>query len=115
MLYEMMSRRYGGRAEVRDLAVLDAVVARPKERYAAGLTGLAELATCYAAGVILNRPFASGNLAIGLLIAATFLGAHGLFFRGKELYLVSSVLDLMRGDETEAEFARYLRCNFRAD
>ncbi len=111
VLHEMMLLRYGGVVGVRDSAVLDAVVARPRERFAAGVRGLPELAACYAAGIFTDRPFTSGNLASGLLIATTFLGVNGLLFTGKELPLVETVLDLAQGKQSEAEFAHYLRCN----
>jgi death on curing protein len=113
VLHEMMLLRYGGVAGVRDSAGLDTVVAGPKERFAAGTGELVELATCYAAGIVLNRPFTSGNLASGFLIAATFLGINRLMFRGKELPVVRRILGLAEGHESEAEFAFYLRCNCR--
>lgn len=111
MLHQMMLLRYGGVAGVRDSAALDAVGVRPKERFAAGVDGLPDLAACYAAGVVRNRPFVSGNLASGFLIATAFLGANGLIFTGNELPLVETVLTLAQGHESEAEFAHYLRCN----
>jgi death-on-curing protein len=107
----MMVLRYGGVVSVGDSAALDAVLNRPKNRFTAGLTGLPELAACYAAGIVTKRPFVAGNLASGLLIATTFLGANGLCFTGKELPLVERVLTLAQGQESEAEFAHYLRCN----
>jgi hypothetical protein len=42
VLHKMMLLRYGGVAGVRDSALLDAVVARPKERFVAGVAGLPE-------------------------------------------------------------------------
>jgi death-on-curing protein len=111
VLHEMMLLRYGGVAGVRDSAVLDAALARPKERFAAGVAGLPELAASYAVGIARNRPFASGNLGTAVIVASTFLGVNGLLFTGKELPLVETVLNLAQGQESEAEFAHYLRCN----
>jgi death on curing protein len=111
VLHEMMLLRYGGVAGVRDSALLEAAAARPRERFVAGLGGLADLAACYAAGIVLSRPFASGNLASAFIIATTFLGANGLRFTGKEELAVEMMLELARGEQSEAQFARYLRCN----
>ena len=111
MLHEMMLLRYGGAAGVRDSAALDALVAKPKERFGGGVAGLPELAACYAASIVTNRPFISGNLGSGFLIATTFLGANKLAFTGNELPVVDMVLALAQGHESEAEFAHYLRCN----
>jgi len=111
VLHEMMLLRYGGVAGVRDSAVLQAVLARPKERFTASGESLAQLAACYAAGVALNRPFASGNLATAFVIATTFLNSNGLVFAGRELPVVETILDLGQGHQSEAEFAHYLRCN----
>lgn len=83
MLHEMLLLRYGGLAGVRDSAVLDAVVARPRERFAAGAAGLAELAACYAAGIVLNGPFTSGNLACGFLTATPHPASGHLLPQGE--------------------------------
>jgi prophage maintenance system killer protein len=76
VLYETMLLRYSVAGGVRDSAVLDAILARPKERFAAGPVRVTTLAACYAVGIVLDRPFTSGNLAIGFLIATTFLGSN---------------------------------------
>jgi prophage maintenance system killer protein len=47
---------------------------RPKQRFTAGVTGLPELAACYAASIVADRSFASGNLAAAFVLPATFLG-----------------------------------------
>ena len=114
MLHEMMLLRCGGISGVREPALLDAAAARPKERFASGVTGLPALAACYAAGLAQRHPFVSGNLGSAFLIAMTFLRSNGLLFTGKELPLVQSVLNLAQGKESESEFAVYLRCNCRA-
>jgi death-on-curing protein len=111
VLHEMTLLRYGGIAGVRDPALLPATVARAKERFAAGSAGIADLAACYAADIVLNRPFASGNLGSAFIIAGTFLGSNGLVFIGNQLAVVEVVLQLARGQQSEAGFARYLRCN----
>jgi death on curing protein len=111
VLHEMMLQRYGGVVGAQNTAGLEAIVTRAKERFTAGNADLAELAACYAIGIALNRPFASGNAASSFLIAASFLGANGLAFVGRSLPLVGVMLELARGQKTEAQFARYLRCN----
>ena len=114
VLHEMMLLRSGGFSGVRDPAVLDAAVGQPKERFASGVAGLTDLAACYAVGFARTRPFVSGNLASAFVIATTFLRVNGLLFTGKELPVVESVLELAAGQESESEFAVYLRCNCRA-
>ncbi len=114
VLHEMMVLRYGGFSGVRDPALLDAAVSQPKERFASGLGGLADLAACYAAGMARTRPFVCGNLASAFVIATTFLRVNGLLFTGKELPVVQSMLELAAGQESESGFAVYLRCNCRA-
>ena len=111
VFHEMMLLRHGGVAGVRDEAVLDAIVIRPKERFAAGVTELTQLAACYATDIAVNRPFKTGNLASALLISATFLRANRVMFRGDKLRVVESMLALGKGVECEAWFARFLWCN----
>ena len=114
VLHEMMLLRYGGLPGVRDPALLDAALARPKERFASGVAGLAELAACYATGIALARPFVSGDLASAFVIATTFLRCNGLLFTGRELPVVRTMLELAQAQETESHYALYLRCNCRA-
>ena len=111
VLHEMLLRRYGGESGLRDPAALDAVAAQPRERWASGKERLPELAACYAVGIAVNCPFASGNLGSAFLIAATFLGVNGLRFRGNELRVVESMVEVWRRQQSEAELAHLLRCN----
>jgi death on curing protein len=112
-LHEMLLLRYGGLCGVRDPALLDAVLARPRERFATGAAGLAEPAACYAAGIALVRPFVSGNLSSAFVVATAFLRSNGLLFTGQELPVVQSMLELAQGQISESHYALYLRCNCR--
>ncbi len=111
VLFEMMVQRYGGVAAVRDSEQLEAALSQPRKRFASGVTGLPQLAACYTVEWVRNRPFASGNLGFAFILAATFLASNGLVFSGNELAMVETVLELAQGQQSEAEFAHYLRCN----
>src|SRR5262249_54206884 len=85
VLHEMMLLRYGGTPGVRDLALLDTAVSRPRERFASGVNGLADLAACYAAGIAVDHPFMSGNIALSFVIAIAFMRCHGFQFTDNEV------------------------------
>jgi death on curing protein len=114
VLHELMLRRFGGFTGVRDSAALDEAIARPGQLFASGMADMPTLAACYATGFALGRPFVSGNLGSAIAIPATFLRCNGLVFTGKEEPLVETMLELARGQCSEAFFARYLQCNCRA-
>jgi prophage maintenance system killer protein len=66
-------------------AALDSVLSRPRERFATGVDDLGELAVCYAAGLAVQHPFVSGDLALGIIVATTFLRCNGFMFEPKWL------------------------------
>jgi death-on-curing protein len=114
VIHEMLLARHGGRAGVRDEALLESALAKPRERFAKGGAKLSALAAVYASAIAVSRPFASGNTCTAFLIAATFLRINGLVFTGKEMQVVEETLALARGDSSESFYATFLQCNSRA-
>ncbi|MCP5116535.1 MAG: type II toxin-antitoxin system death-on-curing family toxin, partial [bacterium] len=102
---------HGGSAGIRDAALLDSALARPRHLYAYDEPDLPAMAASYAAAIIRNHPFIDGNKRTGFMTAYTFLARNGLELNASEADATQAVIALAASDLTEAQFARWLRDN----
>ena len=107
--HEEMLARYGGLPGVRDRALLDSALHRPRHLFAYGTTSLFDMAAAYAAGIIRNHPFLDGNKRAGFMAAALFLEVNGLSVIVPEEEVVLQTLGLAAGEVGERAYARWLR------
>ena len=113
-LQEHLIAEHGGAAGVRDAALLESALARPRHLYAYGKPDLPALAACYVAGINQNHPFVDGNKRTGFMVAYVFLVRNGLELTASEANATQAVLALAAGDLAEDEFAQWLRDNTAA-
>lgn len=106
---EEMLARFGGLAGVRDEALLDSALNRPRQRFAYGKPTLFELAATYAFGIVKNHPFLDGNKRAGFLVAYVFLEANGKVFTSPEEEVVVMTRALASGALPEAGYAAWLK------
>ena len=107
--HEVMLARFGGLPGVRDAALLDSAVNRPKQLFAYGAPDLFALAAAVAEGIVRNHPFLDGNKRAGFMAAALFLEVNGWSFQASEEDVVVRTLALAAGAIGAAEYARRLR------
>ena len=100
---------HGGAPGVRDAALLEAALARPRQVYSYGAGDLAALAAAYAAGLIGNNPFIDGNKRIGFMAAYVFLARNGVRLDAPEAEAAHTVRNLAVGELNEDRFAAWLR------
>jgi death-on-curing protein len=112
-IHDLMLAQHGGLAGMRDDALLESALSKPKNLLAFGSPTLAELAASYAFGIIMNHPFIDGNKRTGFLVAATFLESNGLEFIAPEESVVIKTLALAAGELNEAGYAAWLKTNSR--
>lgn len=110
-LQERLLADHGGSAGIRDAALLESALARPRHLYAYGEPDLPALAASCAAGIIQNHPFVDGNKRTGFMTAYVFLARNGLELSASEADATQAVLALAAGNLTEEEFAQWLRDN----
>jgi death on curing protein len=67
---------HGGSAGLRDHALLESALDRPRNKWAYEQAALPELAAGYGFGIARNHPFIDGNKRTALLAIFTFLGAR---------------------------------------
>jgi death-on-curing protein len=100
---------FGGLPGVRDMALLDSAIDRPKSRLAYGDNpSLFALAAALYFGVVKNRPFFDGNKRTGLLSARAFLFLNGQVFEPTEVDEVTMMVGVADGSVDEAMLACWL-------
>ena len=107
--HEVMLGRFGGLPGVRDAALLDSAVNRPRQLFAYGEPDGFALAAAVADGIVRNHPFLDGNKRAGFMAAYVFLGANGHEIEAAEEDVVVRTLALAAGAIGAAEYARWLR------
>ena len=113
-LHDESLAHFGGPEGIRDEALLESALARPRQRFADGAKpSLAELAAAYGFGVIRNHPVTDGNKRAGLLGVAVFLDINGLQFHPDEVDEVRTILAVAAGELGEAEFSSWIAANAR--
>jgi death-on-curing protein len=103
-------REHGGMPGLRDEHILEAALARPRQRLAyAPHADLAEMAAGYGHGLARNHPFHDGNKRIAFVTMAVFLELNGVELEATEGEAVTAMLALAAGELDEAGLAMWLR------
>lgn len=100
---------HGGGEGLRDAALLESALARPRNLVAYGDPDAAELAAAYAFGIARNHPFVDGNKRMALVVCETFLALNGYRLDASDAELVVLFLALAAGEVGEDELADWLR------
>lgn len=100
---------HGGSDGVRDIALLESALARPRNLAAYGEPDIAELAAAYAYGIARNHPFVDGNKRTALVTSVAFLLRNGCEFDATEPEAVLTFVALAAGHLTEAALAAWFR------
>lgn len=102
---------HGGASGVRDEALLESALARPRQlhNYGDPPPDLAALAASLGSGLARNRPFVDGNKRIAAVACETFIVLNGGELAADAAALYPVYIGLAEGGLTEAEFADWLR------
>jgi death-on-curing protein len=99
-------REHGGLMGLREEDTLEAVLARPQQRWHyEPATDLATLAAAYGWGLVTSHPYRDGNKRIAFLAMAVFLGLNGYEIEAPQEEVVATMLAAAAGHRTEAELA----------
>lgn len=108
-MHEQALAEFGGASGVRDPALLESALDRPRNLWHYEQADLFALAAAYAGGVVGNHPFVDGNKRTGFMCAFVFLGINGCVLRASEAEVVVMTLGLADRKVKEAEYAQWLR------
>jgi death-on-curing protein len=114
-MHERLLAEHGGAQGLRDAAMLDSALARPRQLYAYGDPDVCDLATAYAAGIVRNLPFVDGNKRVAFMTTYVFLARNGLRLVASEVDAAQIVSALAAREIDEAEFAKWLRDKCEAE
>jgi death-on-curing protein len=103
---------HGGLAGIRDAALLESALDRPRNKRAYESAELPELAAAYGYGLAKNHPFVDGNKRTSLLAIYTFLGVNGVDFIVAEADAAAMIFALAAGEVSEDSLARWIRDNW---
>jgi|SRR5215471_6444310 len=99
---------FGGSAGLRDRALLESALGRPRNKWAYEKSGLATLAAAYGFGIVRNHPFVDGNKRTALLAIYTFLGINKIDFVVPEPEAAAMILSVASGDVGEENLAQWI-------
>lgn len=110
-LHEEQLSEHGGQAGLRDAALLDSALDRPRNQDANASPDVFDFAAAYAFGIARNHPFFNGNKRTSLVASEGFLLINSYEVTASEALKVPVWLSLAKGDITEAEIAEWFRTN----
>lgn len=112
-IHDEQISEHGGIGGVRDLAVLDSALARPRNLLAYGNPDAAALAVAYAFGLCKNHGFLDGNKRTAYVVAETFLDLNGCAMDAPDEAVVNTMLAAASGVLPEEQVAKWFRSSIR--
>ena len=111
-LHDRLLALHGGAAGVRDVALLQSALARPRQIAAYAQTpSIIDMAAAYTTGIVRNHPFVDGNKRTGFVVGVLFLELNGYRFIASEEDAAQAVLSLAAGTLDEQSYAVFLHAN----
>lgn len=108
-IHDEQISEHGGIRGVRDLAVIESALARPRNLVAYGKPDAAALAAAYAFGLCKNHGFLDGNKRTAYVVAETFLDLNGYAVEASDEEVVSTMLAVASGVMAEAQLAKWFQ------
>lgn len=108
-IHDEQIAEHGGGAGVRDLALVQSALGRPRNLAAYGTPDLADLAAAYAFAIARNHGFVDGNKRTAFVVAYVFLLDHGYELTAGDPEAVRVMFAVAAGEMAEAELAAWLR------
>jgi death-on-curing protein len=104
-LHKRLLSQFGGSEGLRDSAMLDSALSRPKNRFAYSEQPptLGELAAAYAYGICKNHPFVDGNKRTAMAVAMLFSEYNGAEVTATQEAAYLTFLGLAEGSISEEE------------
>ena len=100
---------HGGILGIRDLAVVDSALARPRNLLAYGKPDAATLTAAYAFELCNNHGFLDGNKRMAYVVTETFLDLNGYAMTASDEPVVRTMLAVASGGMLEEQRAKWFR------
>lgn len=105
--HEVSLANFGGADGIRDRALLESALAKPRNLAVYQNPEIPELAASYTAGIVQNHPFVDGNKRTGFLAGAAFLELNGYRLTATEPEAAHIILGLAAGNISESQLAAW--------
>jgi death on curing protein len=112
-IHDEQIAEHGGRRGVRDPAMIDSALTRPRNRLAYGKPDAAALAAAYAFGLCSNHGFFDGNKRTAWVVAETFLDLNGYAIDAPDEAVVNAMVATASGVMREEQLAKWMRSFIR--
>jgi len=109
-IHDEQVAEHGGIRGVRDLALIEAALAKPRNLIAYAKPDVAALAAAYAFGLCNCHGFLDGNKRTAYVVAETFLDLNGYRVDATDEQVVNTMLSNASGVMSEAKLAEWCRC-----
>jgi death-on-curing protein len=113
-IHDEQIAEHGGLPGLRDMALVESALVRPRNLAAYGDPDAAALAAAYAYGLARNHGFSDGNKRTAYVAALVFLLANGWDFTASDTESVEMILALAAGQIEEEALADWFRGNVKA-
>ena len=112
-IHDEQISEHGGKRGLRDKAVVDSTLARPRNLVACGKPDAAALAASYAFGLCNNHGFLDGNKRTAYVVAETFLDLNGYIEDVSDEAVVNTMLAVASGVMREEQLVNWFRSVIR--
>jgi len=110
VIHSLLLAEHGGAAGIRDRALLESALARPKQYFSyESSKDIIQIGALYTAGIVKNHPFVDGNKRTGFVLGVLFLELNGYAFNASEEDAACAVLGLASGTLDEQTYAVFLK------
>ena len=111
VMHDYALTEHGGGQGLRDRAMLESALARPKnlQAYSRKRVSLAQLAAAYAFGIARNHPFVDGNKRTALIVSFAFMELNGFEIQAAPEDTYLTFLELADGKVNERNMADWLQ------
>ena len=108
-IHDEQISEHGGIPGIRDLAVIESALARPRNLVAYGKPDAAALAAAYAFGLCRNHGFFDGNKRTAYVVAETFLDLNGYSMEASDEEVVRKMVAVASGVTSQAQLAKWFQ------
>ena len=112
-IHSRLLELHGGAAGLRDEALLQSALARPRQLFTYASPDFIEMAAAYTTGIVRNHPFVDGNKRTGFVVGVLFLETNGWRFAAPEEDATHAILGRAAGTLDEPGFVSWLRTHVK--
>jgi len=109
LLHDRLLALHGGAAGIRDRALLESALHRPRDHFAYTGADIIGLAAVYTTALARNHPFVDGNKRTAFVVGVLFLELNGYSFTASEEAAAQAVIALAAGHLDETGYTAFLK------